>query len=187
MDYTKLSLADVRATLDDIAQDTQATFGTLGVRRLNWKPDQSRWSIAQCLQHLLTANDLVLAAATHALSHSTTTVWQRMPLLPRFFGRALIRSQSPNASRRYTAPVKAQPVDSDLPGDVIARFVDQQHTTAEWIGTLDERGAASTIMVSPFIRIVTYSVLDGCRLIAAHDRRHLEQARRVMRSPGFPV
>ena len=40
-------------------------------------------------------------------------------------------------------------------------------------------------MTSPFIRVVTYSVLDGWRLALAHDCRHLEQARRVASSPGF--
>jgi hypothetical protein len=30
-------------------------------------------------------------------------------------------------------------------------------------------------------------VLDGCRLMVAHDRRHMEQARRVMQMPGFPA
>jgi hypothetical protein len=37
-----------------------------------------------------------------------------------------------------------------------------------------------------FITLVTYSALDGWRLIVAHDQRHLEQARRVTQSPGFP-
>ena len=41
-------------------------------------------------------------------------------------------------------------------------------------------------MASPFVGIVTYSVLDGWRLMVAHERRHVQQARRVMATPGFP-
>ena len=41
-------------------------------------------------------------------------------------------------------------------------------------------------MTSPFIKVVTYSVLDGWRLVFAHERRHFEQARAVSLSPGFP-
>ena len=37
-------------------------------------------------------------------------------------------------------------------------------------------------MVSPFVAAITYSVLDGLRLVVAHDHRHFEQARRVMTS-----
>ncbi len=180
MDYTQLSLAEVRTALEAIAAETQATFGTLEARELNWKPDRSRWSVAQCFQHLLGANQLMLDAATRALHRPAATIWQRLPMLPRFFGRALIRSQGPVVTRRYIAPAQAQPAESDLPSDVIARFVAQQHELATWMATLDERAAAKAIMVSPFIRVVTYSVLDGCRLMAAHDRRHFEQARRVL-------
>jgi hypothetical protein len=42
-------------------------------------------------------------------------------------------------------------------------------------------------MASPFLRVITYSVLDALRLIAAHDRRHMEQARRVTQMPEFPA
>ena len=38
---------------------------------------------------------------------------------------------------------------------------------------------------SPFVKFVTYSVLDGARLVLAHDHRHLQQAGRVVQSPGF--
>jgi hypothetical protein len=52
--------------------------------------------------------------------------------------------------------------------------------------SLDERKAKRTIMVSPFVRVVTYTVLDGYRIVAAHNQRHIDQARRVLQSPGFP-
>jgi hypothetical protein len=41
-------------------------------------------------------------------------------------------------------------------------------------------------MTSPFASVVTYSVLDGWRLVVAHDRRHVEQARRVTQAAEFP-
>ena len=62
MDYTVLSLADVRNGLDDIARETQATFGGFDGRQLNWRPDETRWSVAQCFEHLLTANRLMFLA-----------------------------------------------------------------------------------------------------------------------------
>jgi hypothetical protein len=42
------------------------------------------------------------------------------------------------------------------------------------------------IIYSPVTKVVTYSLLDAYRIIAAHERRHFEQARRVMEMPGFP-
>ena len=37
-------------------------------------------------------------------------------------------------------------------------------------------------MTSPFVHFITCRVLDGWRLMVAHNRRHFEQARRVMLS-----
>jgi len=187
VDYTTLSLAEVRTWLDGIAQETQAMFGGFDARQLNWRPDAARWSVAQCFEHLLTANRLVFQAAEAALNNARPrTLWQRLPVLPGVLGRMLIRSQAPGAARRFTAPSKAQPATSDIAADIIQRFVDQHRDAVAWAQALDERDAARAIMTSPFIRVVTYSVLDGLRLILAHDRRHFEQARRITLSPGFP-
>ena len=187
MDYTVLSLANVRTGLDDIARETQATFGGFDGRQLNWRPDEARWSVAQCFEHLLTANRLMLRAAEDALNDARPrTLWQRLPVLPVILGRMLIRSQAPTSVRKFTAPPKAQPARSDIAADIIQRFVEQHRDAVAWVQALDGGDAARAIMTSPFIRVVTYSVLDGWRLMVAHDRRHFEQARRVTLSPGFP-
>ena len=178
--YTTLSLAEVIAEVDDIADVAVASFGGLDTRRLNWKPDEQRWSVAQCLEHLLTGNVLLIRSARDALTNPPHSVWQRMPLLPVVFGQMLIRSQAPNTRGKFKAPAKAQPSRSEIPADIVDRFVAQHRDAATWIRTVDEHKAATAIMVSPFVRVVTYSVLDAFRLLVAHDRRHLLQARRVL-------
>jgi hypothetical protein len=187
MDYATLSLSEVATELAAVADETLATFGRCDERRLNWRPDAERWSVAQCIEHVLVANRLMLQAAQDALTGvGPRNPWQRVPALPGILGRMLIRSQAPTATRKFTAAPKAQPARSNIAADVIPRFIGQHRDAVAWVHALDERAAARTIMTSPFIRVVTYSVLDGCRLIAAHDRRHFEQARRVTLSPGFP-
>ena len=187
MDYTTLSLAEVRSGLDAMARDTLATFGGFDARQLNWRPDATRWSVAQCFEHVLTANRLMLKAAESALDEAQPrTVWQRLPILPVVFGRLLVRSQAPEATRKYTASPQAQPATSDIATDIIPRIAEQHRTAIAWVDRLDDGRAARTIMTSPFIRVITYSILDGLRLMVAHDRRHFEQARHVTQSSGFP-
>jgi uncharacterized damage-inducible protein DinB len=188
MDYTKLSLVDVRAALDDIARETQATFGRLGEHQLNWRPDATRWSVAQCLEHLLVSNRLIFSAAGEALAPSAPrTIWQRLPVLPGLFGQLLIRSQAPGGTRKYRAAPDAQPSASNITADIVQRFVAQQWEAATFLQTLDEQTAGRVIITSPFVRFMTYSMLDACRLVVAHGRRHFEQARRVTEMPGFPA
>ena len=185
MDYTTLSLPDVMRELDNVTRDARDTFGRLDGEQLNWRPDATAWSVAQCFEHLLAANRLMITAARNALSQPPG-VWQRMPGLPGFFGRVLVRSQSPQTTRKARTSAIATPSRSTISADVIQRFAGAHDERSTWIRSLDPNAAARTVMVSPFLRVITYSVLDGCRLMAAHDRRHFEQARRVTESADFP-
>ena len=185
MDYTSLALSEVGRALDETAREAGDTFGALDAGQLNWRPDAIGWSVAQCFEHLLVANRLMLTASQHALSHPPG-LWQRTPGLPGFFGRVLVQSQSPQTTRKARTSAKATPSASAIAADVIERFAAAHRERSEWIRTLDPDAAARTIMVSPFVKVITYSVLDGCRLMAAHDRRHFEQARRVTQAAGFP-
>ena len=187
MNYPALSLIEVKNALEDIARDAEALFGGLNARQLNWRPDANRWSVAQCFDHLLTANRLILERADEALANAgPRTIWQRLPVLPAVFGWLLVRSQAPGGTRRFTAPPAAQPSASDIAADVVSRFVRQQRESAARVQAIGVRAAADVIMTSPFVTFITYSVLDGLRLMVAHDHRHVEQARRVTQSAGFP-
>ena len=66
MDYSALTLAEVRAGLEEIARDAHTTFGGFEARQLNWRPEPARWSVAQCFDHLLTANRLIRHGAQDA-------------------------------------------------------------------------------------------------------------------------
>lgn len=187
MDYTHLSLAEICRELQQIARDAE-TFGRLDAQQLNWKPDATRWSVAQCFEHLVTANRLMLRGAVDALNPSRPrTMWQRLPFLPAVFGPMMVRSQAPENLRKFTAPAAARPATSDVAGDIVEHFIEQHRDAVEEVSRLDGGVANETIMASPFVRVITYSVIDGWRLMVAHDRRHLAQARRVMDAPGFPT
>jgi hypothetical protein len=187
MDYTTLSLAEVKTGLEDIAREVQETFGELDARQLNWRPDATQWSVGQCLDHLVMLDYLMFRAAGDALNGAQVpTIWHRVPGWPRLMGRLLIRSLSPDARRKQRAPARSRPATSDVAADIVQRFAEQHRDTAAWVHGVNEREAARVIMTSPFSRFVAYSVLDGCRLVVAHDRRHFEQARRVTQLPGFP-
>jgi hypothetical protein len=188
VDFTKLTLAEVQAELVEVVGDVRATFEPLDLHQLNWRPTPAAWSAAQCIDHLVQANHQMYLAMSRACEPGASrTVWQRLPALPRIFGRVLITSQAPTGERKFTAPRKATPAASEIDARVVDRFADGQQEMAGFIRALAGRDPARIIMVSPFVRFITYSVLDGLRLIAAHERRHYEQARRVISLLPLPA
>ena len=186
--YVTIPLADIRTELQAVADDVQATFGPLDMRQLNWRPDASRWSVAQVLDHLMSSNRHMIdaAAAAHGGARPQS-IWMKLPIWPGLMGRTLIKAVSPQASRKYKAQALAQPTASAIDPGIVARFIGQQRDLMTRASALDERKAAKLVMASPFLKVITYSVLDGWRIIVAHERRHVEQGRRVIQSPGFPA
>jgi DinB family protein len=185
--YTTLSREEIAEQFSAIARDAESVFGHYSALQLNWRPGPATWSIAQCFDHLLKADHEMSRAIDRALDRrAPRTVWQRLPLWPRLFGWMLITSQSPGGKQKYTAPASAQPAASNVDPHSVERFIAWQHTA---IGVLRALSAEDTgrIMVSPFVSRITYSVLDGYRLIAAHQRRHFEQAERVAQHSEFPA
>lgn len=187
-DYSALTLSEIEMELAAIARDARAVFGALDGGQLNWKPDAGRWSVGQCFDHLLNANAEMRRSMDAAMDPSAPrTVWQRLPLLSGLYGRIMIRSLTPEVKRRFTAPRTAQPAASVVDADIVDRFAAAQQDAAARVRALAARSPDRVIMVSPFVSFIVYSVLDGWRIIATHQRRHFEQARRVMQDPGFPA
>lgn len=184
--FTTLTPAGLAHEFSAIAGEVSSRFGTYDTTQLNWQPQSDRWSIAQCVDHLVRSNDKMFQAMDRALDRTTRpTVWQRLPLWPRLFGWMLITSQAPGGTQKFTAPAIARPASSDIAREVIDQFIARQRQAIDAVRALDATDAAR-IMASPFMARITYSVLDGYRLIAAHQRRHVEQARRVAEHPQFP-
>ena len=180
--YTTLTASGIAEEFAAIARDTPSAFGRYDTAQLNWQPNADNWSIAQCFDHLLKTNHAMMQAIGRK---ADPTLWQRLPFWPRVMGRMLVSSQAPGRKGKYKAHPTAIPASSDIEATILDRFVAWQGTgmaAVRGLGAEESR----RIIVSPFLSQITYSVLDAWRLVAAHQRRHFEQARGVAEHPEFP-
>ncbi|HEY8461223.1 MAG TPA: DinB family protein [Blastocatellia bacterium] len=186
-DYRNLTLPQIYDEAEAVAGDAKTLFGHLNAEQLNWKPAADSWSVAQCLDHLVSTNseyypifDLIVKGEYRK------TFLHRMPLLPAFFGGMMIKALSPNAPRKFKAPGAAQPSSSSIDPQIVERFVTHQREMLARMKSLENRNPAGIIISSPFAGVVVYSLLDAFRLIVAHERRHFAQAQRVTQAERFP-
>lgn len=187
MDYQNLTLPQIFAEAEAIASDAKTLFGHLSPEQLNWKPAADSWSVAQCLDHLISANSEYDPIVDRILKGEyRKTLLHRMPFLPSLFGRMIINAVSPESQRKLKAPGPAKPSLSSIDPQVVELFVMRQRKTLAQMKSLEDRDAAEIIITSPFLKVMVYSLLDTFRLLVAHERRHFAQAQRVMRTDGFP-
>jgi len=185
--FTKLTLSELLVETEAVTAEAQQAFGHLNAQQLNWKPAADAWSIAQCLAHVMANNDKMFPPMDEALANpKRTRLYERLPVLPGLFGKLMIKVVSPGFKQKLKSPLAGRPSTIAIDAQIVNHFLTHQREIAERIREMERLNAARIVMTSPFVRWITYSLLDACRLIVAHEHRHLAQARRVTERPGFP-
>jgi DinB superfamily len=170
-----------------VADETKRAFGQLSADQINWKPSQEEWSIGQCLDHLIISNRPYLAIIEEILEgRRRQRAWERMPLLPWFFGKFLIKTLRADSGRKVTARPAFYPSANHIPVGIVASFVEQQDRLLHLIGTTRGLDLNDITITSPVVHLMTYSLMDAYRIIVVHEQNHFVQARGVMESHGFP-
>lgn len=183
-----MSFPELLTEAEAISRDVQFTFGQLNAEQLNWKPSAESWSVAQCLDHLISANKEMLSAFDPVIRGSKQTRFlERLPFWSGFWGRMMVKAVSPQGTQKFKAPTTAVPSSSKLDPQIVGRFVDLQQEVSRKIKAVEGLNPDEVIITSPFAGFITYSLLDACRIIVAHERRHFAQAQRVMAAEGFPT
>ena len=181
-------LDQITSELQKSADDAKATFGSLSAGQLNWKPAEKSWSIAQCFDHLITTHTLYFPLFEKLANGNVKQAsWESYSPLSGFFGRFLIRSLRPENVKKMKTTARAQPSTSKIDGDIIERYGKHQAQLIEHLRKLPpDIDPAKTIVTSPLMGLVTYSLDDCYTILAVHGPRHFNQAKRVMENEGFP-
>jgi len=187
MNYRTADLSSLVAAINNVAAEAGTTFGQLTGAQLNWKPSAERWSVAQCFEHLINSNKGYLPIIDSVLGGKKPTFKERIPLLPGIWGGLLIKSLDPATVRKLKAPKKFEPAESDISATVIDDFITQQTRIVEKMKASKDLELEKIIITSPAVSAVTYSLMDAYRVIAVHEARHFQQARRVTEDATFPA
>jgi hypothetical protein len=182
-------IKETTKALESISDDARTNFGKLSPQQLNWKPAPKSWSLAQCFDHLITTHSLYFPLFERLASGKIQmSFWERTSPLSGFFGRFLIKNLDPNNLKKMKTTAKAFPSESEIAGDIIDRFCEHQDQLIGHLQNLPaDLDAAKTIITSPLLGIVTYSLADTFTILDVHCRRHFDQALRVTQMDEFPT
>lgn len=178
-------LQELDEALDAAQRDARAVVDGLTAERGAWREEPGSWSVAECLDHLATANRVYLAAmepsADRALREGRR---RRGAALPGLAGGWFVKYMEPpvKTTLRSKAPRKIRPRTSPPLDDAITSFLASQDQVRAFVRTYADIDLAGVRFPNPFIRALRFSLATGLHVIAAHERRHLWQAWRVRRA-----
>ncbi len=183
--------AALRAELDRLEGELQALVAPLSPEAFHWQPDGgTRWSVGQCVDHLASANRAYLDAFDRVLARGTSRAGApRLAGAPSRLGRWFIDLQEPPPRRRLPAPrkIRPRPAASGGPEGVWASFAASQQRARALLDATRAIEVDRIRFANPFFAgLPLFTVGEGLRIVAAHERRHLWQARRVAARPDFP-
>lgn len=182
MPLTHPEVADSARQLTAVVKDAQALCAPLSAETFNWQPGPGRWSMGQCLEHLNTTERAFLPRIHEAIERVRASGKRSAgPTRIGFFMRWFIREMEPPPKRRFrTKPAFVPP--SVLRKDaVLAEFTALHDQLLQYLEGVNGYDLGSVKIGSPFAPLLRYNLGAAFALIAAHDRRHLWQAREVVK------
>jgi len=180
------NLSNITDEIKEVGRKVESTFGHLSAAQINWKPGADGWSIGQCFEHLIKTNELFYAELDNiSKGERKNSLLENYSPLSSFFGNLMINSLKKDA-RKFKAPTPKIVPLSEIDANIIELFAAHQ---TEIIGKIKQTENADwqrTVITSPFMKLMTYRLADGYRIVVEHERRHLRQAERVLQAENFP-
>jgi len=198
-DLRSEELAQSWRELRAAGEEAESLTADLSPVQLRWRPSPERWSIAECLEHLVLTGEAYLDAIDAAVEEGRRSgrvgggSYRRS-----LVGRWLMRLLEPPPGVKVPAPPMIRPQDpeaesagapggaSGSEGDPLSAFLALRPRFAERLAAADGLDLARVRLSSPFFALIRFDLGSAFRLVTAHERRHLWQARRVREAEDFP-
>lgn len=147
------------------------------------RPSPASWSALECVIHLNRATQAMLPGIRQAVDAATPFSGASRTYKMDLPGRLLAWSLEPPALIKLKAPKLAEPLEAAGPEPVLQEFDQQHNELIQLLHASAGKAIDQQKMKSPFANM-HYSAYAAFRIIAAHDRRHLWQARKTFERKG---
>ncbi len=163
-------------------------FNDLRPDQLMWKPAPHRWSIAQCLDHLIVSNECYFPVLDRLSGDRyRATFWEQWSPFSKSIGRNMVATLGPEVRRPFKAPKLFQPRQKDVKDDAIVdRFRKHQEALIRKLEAIRVQPLNKVVVTSPVAGLITIPLTDVLEILAGHEERHLSQAERLLADAGFP-
>lgn len=176
------ALAELAATSDAFLK----LASPLSPSGLNWRPSPGSWSIGQCIDHVATTNGRMLPLLDRAIADAREA--GRLSDGPFRYGwiaRWFLSSTGPSG-RRMSAPAPYRPSLSALePVETLERYRSVAARLANAARAADGLDLGRVRVPSAALPILRLPLGIWFLSLAAHERRHLNQASAVRLEAGF--
>jgi hypothetical protein len=178
---------DFRKQFEQISADADALVTPLGEEQFVWKPGPNRWSIAECLEHMNATARAYLPAIDEGIADAIRYgAYAEGPFQYSLVGRIFSRMMEPPARFRMRAAPDKQPGPERPKRETLAGFRAYQVQYVDRLRQANGIDLSRSCVRSPLASWIRIPLGSAFASMAAHERRHLWQARKITEMAGFP-
>lgn len=175
------------AQIDGLLRELEAATGQaravcagLSASELTRRPDERKWSVAECVEHLNLTSRAYLPLLDAALERMRAEGLRGEGSYRKgWMGRLMVWMLQPPARMRVKTTQQFVPVEVGAPEQVLPRLLELQRELARRFEACRGSALDRAKIPSPFNARLSYDVYSCLAILPAHQRRHLWQAERA--------
>lgn len=181
------TLQDYRQQFAAIEQDARVVLDGLNDAQFNWRAGAGRWSVAECFAHLNVTGQMYLPDIDRQIKKARAAkLFGEGRFRHTLLGGLLVRAIGPPPKLRFKAPKIFTPLPEHLLAVVVPAFASLHEQFSRRIREANGLNLRRIKVASPASSFIKLTLGECFALLAAHERRHLWQARQVRDDPNFP-
>jgi hypothetical protein len=170
-------LTSIAEELRSAAAGYRGLLNSMPPEDLNRRPATGRWSVGDCIAHVIRSNREYLTPMRDALERAHYS--PKRTFRQTFLGGWMVRRLEPPVKRKLRSPKRFLPptaVQHDR-AILLSEFEEVQRELLALLEAAASHDLSRVKLSSPASRLVRMNLWDAFRILAAHERRHLWQAR----------
>ncbi|HEV2708450.1 MAG TPA: DinB family protein [Pyrinomonadaceae bacterium] len=180
-------LQEMERQFEALKREARELLEGIDDAQFNWRPEPGRWSMAECIAHLNVTGQSFLPALDRRIREAHAEGRRGAPPFRyTLFGKLVVRSMEPPARFKFKAPKLFVPQPEHPRAAAESAFMTLQDQLIARLRAADGLDLGRVKVVSPASRLLKISLGQVFQLTAAHERRHLYQARQLKSHTAFP-
>jgi DinB superfamily len=173
-------LEDYRQQFERIASEAKELTADLTEAQFNWRAAPDEWSIEECLAHLTAVGQVEVEAVAKAVDEAKVRrIEGTGPFDYPAWERFILRETEPPVRHPMPAPKRFVPIHGQPITGILPTFLHVQRQFTIQIERADGLDLRRVKVPTPISRLLKLSLGTTLAQAAAHERRHMAQARRV--------
>jgi hypothetical protein len=162
------------------------TFDSLSLNQISWKPGLKIWSVGECINHLVLTNDLYLKKMREIVYKSTSDSNVGFNYSQSLTGKLITNTVDPGNVKKFKTFKVFDPLKSSAVNSVVQNYTLIMKRFIEMVDDMSGINLKKIKFSSPVNKFIRLNLGDPLIFIPRHDKRHLDQAERMMNLAEFP-